>query len=200
MSTTARVGRNDPCPCGSGKKHKACCNLIVDRVQEEAPKSIAPMVGIVVTAALLAGTGIYFLKHREAPTTTASTATAAPKPAAPAGTTPETAVNLTPGAPTAPNSAPAPVVISQAPASAAPGALTPQPPGPVPPGKVWSPEHNHWHDAPGANAAPAIIGPVDTTQTAPNQVSFTPQPAGPVPPGKVWSTEHGHWHDVTTQP
>jgi hypothetical protein len=22
---TARVGRNDPCPCGSGKKHKKCC-------------------------------------------------------------------------------------------------------------------------------------------------------------------------------
>lgn len=21
----ASVGRNDPCPCGSGKKHKACC-------------------------------------------------------------------------------------------------------------------------------------------------------------------------------
>ena len=20
-----QVGRNDPCPCGSGKKHKACC-------------------------------------------------------------------------------------------------------------------------------------------------------------------------------
>jgi uncharacterized protein len=22
---TSRVGRNDPCPCGSGKKHKRCC-------------------------------------------------------------------------------------------------------------------------------------------------------------------------------
>ena len=22
---TAGVGRNDPCPCGSGKKHKRCC-------------------------------------------------------------------------------------------------------------------------------------------------------------------------------
>lgn len=21
----AKVGRNDPCPCGSGKKHKRCC-------------------------------------------------------------------------------------------------------------------------------------------------------------------------------
>jgi uncharacterized protein YecA (UPF0149 family) len=22
---SAKVGRNDPCPCGSGKKHKKCC-------------------------------------------------------------------------------------------------------------------------------------------------------------------------------
>ena len=24
-NTAARVGRNDPCPCGSGKKYKQCC-------------------------------------------------------------------------------------------------------------------------------------------------------------------------------
>ena len=24
-SEEAKVGRNDPCPCGSGKKHKKCC-------------------------------------------------------------------------------------------------------------------------------------------------------------------------------
>jgi preprotein translocase subunit SecA len=22
-----KVGRNDPCPCGSGKKYKRCCGL-----------------------------------------------------------------------------------------------------------------------------------------------------------------------------
>ncbi len=25
----SRVGRNDPCPCGSGKKHKKCCGSVV---------------------------------------------------------------------------------------------------------------------------------------------------------------------------
>ncbi len=25
VKRTAKVGRNDPCPCGSGKKHKSCC-------------------------------------------------------------------------------------------------------------------------------------------------------------------------------
>jgi uncharacterized protein len=24
-STTSKVGRNNPCPCGSGKKYKKCC-------------------------------------------------------------------------------------------------------------------------------------------------------------------------------
>ncbi len=25
VRTTAKIGRNDPCPCGSRKKHKKCC-------------------------------------------------------------------------------------------------------------------------------------------------------------------------------
>jgi uncharacterized protein YecA (UPF0149 family) len=25
VPTTPKVGRNDPCPCGSGKKYKKCC-------------------------------------------------------------------------------------------------------------------------------------------------------------------------------
>lgn len=25
VSASPAVGRNDPCPCGSGKKHKKCC-------------------------------------------------------------------------------------------------------------------------------------------------------------------------------
>lgn len=29
---TEKVGRNDPCPCGSGKKYKACC------MQKQLPK------------------------------------------------------------------------------------------------------------------------------------------------------------------
>ncbi len=26
-AVSAKVGRNDPCPCGSGKKYKKCCGL-----------------------------------------------------------------------------------------------------------------------------------------------------------------------------
>ncbi|MBQ7822482.1 MAG: SEC-C domain-containing protein, partial [Clostridia bacterium] len=25
VRSAAKVGRNDPCPCGSGKKYKKCC-------------------------------------------------------------------------------------------------------------------------------------------------------------------------------
>ena len=25
MKTRRKIGRNDPCPCGSGKKYKKCC-------------------------------------------------------------------------------------------------------------------------------------------------------------------------------
>ncbi|MCI7098671.1 MAG: SEC-C domain-containing protein [Lachnospiraceae bacterium] len=25
VKTDKKVGRNDPCPCGSGKKYKKCC-------------------------------------------------------------------------------------------------------------------------------------------------------------------------------
>lgn len=27
MATASKVGRNERCPCGSGKKYKACCGL-----------------------------------------------------------------------------------------------------------------------------------------------------------------------------
>ena len=26
---STKVGRNDPCPCGSGKKYKRCCGVTV---------------------------------------------------------------------------------------------------------------------------------------------------------------------------
>jgi len=25
LNTEGKIGRNNPCPCGSGKKHKKCC-------------------------------------------------------------------------------------------------------------------------------------------------------------------------------
>lgn len=35
--TTGKVGRNEPCPCGSGKKYKKCCLLKHDEVRKAIP-------------------------------------------------------------------------------------------------------------------------------------------------------------------
>ena len=48
MAPTAKAGRNDPCPCGSGKKYKRCCEGSQQRV-----RSSRAMVFLVV--AILAG-------------------------------------------------------------------------------------------------------------------------------------------------
>ena len=40
--TMAKIGRNDPCPCGSGKKHKRCC--LTAQAANLAPANIAEPV------------------------------------------------------------------------------------------------------------------------------------------------------------
>ena len=74
--------------------------------------------------------------------------------------------------------------------------LYPQPAGPVPPGKVWSPEHDHWHDAASPTGASTPLAPISMPQPAAPTYTPGPPPPGPAPEGKYWSTEHGHWHNV----
>lgn len=45
-----RVGRNDPCPCGSGKKYKACC-LEPDRKSRGAAQTLTPELRALAAAA-----------------------------------------------------------------------------------------------------------------------------------------------------
>lgn len=33
-AVSTKVGRNDPCPCGSGKKYKTCCGKVVHPISE----------------------------------------------------------------------------------------------------------------------------------------------------------------------
>lgn len=37
---TKKIGRNDPCPCGSGKKYKKCCLLLHQRDERELREAI----------------------------------------------------------------------------------------------------------------------------------------------------------------
>ena len=47
--TAQRVGRNDPCPCGSGRKYKQCCALKKERMSPVVIVAIAAaVIGIVV--------------------------------------------------------------------------------------------------------------------------------------------------------
>jgi len=67
---------------------------------------------------------------------------------------------------------------------------TPQPPGPAPEGKVWSVEHGHWHDAPGAAASTDSVVPPEL------QPHMKPPGVPAAPAGAVWSEEHQHWHNA----
>ena len=49
-----RVGRNDPCPCGSGKKYKNCCLQ-----KEQQRKSPLSLKGRKFTAKVLSAGGIH---------------------------------------------------------------------------------------------------------------------------------------------
>lgn len=50
---SAKVGRNDPCPCGSGKKYKNCC--LSQKAGQEKPRDA--MGRRKFTAKLLSGAG-----------------------------------------------------------------------------------------------------------------------------------------------
>ena len=39
-----KIGRNQPCPCGSGKKHKHCCLRAAQAAKPAAPAQAAPVV------------------------------------------------------------------------------------------------------------------------------------------------------------
>lgn len=180
---SSNVGRNELCPCGSGKKHKNCCykrGVLFDK-KKQNKIALGVLAVVVVLAGIIAYSKI---------SSNSSIQTQSPLSQPPLTTT---------------SSLPSQTQSSSQPISGVPN--TSQPPGPAPAGKVWSTEHGHWHDAPTTN----IIS--SSTSTTPNssspvfdilpgqeatqsQFKPSPQPPGPVPPGKVWSAEHGHWHNI----
>ncbi len=120
-----KLGRNDACHCGSGKKFKSCHGRSSNKSYQ-----LWTLVGVLVLAAL------WFFYYESEPAVT-------------------------------PNRLSAPIE-------------------PAPPNKVWSVEHNHWHDTPS----------IPTSKTPSSVLNeLQPQPQGAAPPGKVWSPEHDHWHD-----
>ena len=151
-----RVGRNEACPCGSGKKFKACCEGKQTRGVSRGLIALLGAIGIVAAVGMVAAIRD---NNDESKTTARPAATArntTPKPQPP-GPVPAGKVwsaehghwhdaaprrGGTPAGNAGGNTTQPPIQISGAKAPP-----KPQPPGPAPAGKVWSPEHGHWHDA-----------------------------------------------------
>jgi hypothetical protein len=51
---TATIGRNDPCPCGSGKKYKRCCALKKDHLSIASRLWLAAIVVMLLIGAFFA--------------------------------------------------------------------------------------------------------------------------------------------------
>ena len=46
------VGRNAPCPCGSGKKYKRCCAAKESRNESRFSKGLVALLGVVLLAVI----------------------------------------------------------------------------------------------------------------------------------------------------
>ena len=56
MARAGKVGRNDPCPCGSGKKYKQCCERTTHALSPSAWMAIVGVLLAVVVAFILSFT------------------------------------------------------------------------------------------------------------------------------------------------
>lgn len=56
MNRQPKVGRNDLCPCGSGKKFKQCCEAKTGQMSRGARMMLLALAGLVVAGLVLAVT------------------------------------------------------------------------------------------------------------------------------------------------
>ena len=56
MARVSKVGRNDPCPCGSGKKYKQCCERTTHALSSTAWIAIVGFAVAALTALILSFT------------------------------------------------------------------------------------------------------------------------------------------------
>ena len=163
-----RVGRNDACPCGSGRKYKACCEGKQGRGPSRGLILLLATIGVVAALGVVAS-----IRDKDT-----QSAVSLPSPTGNARTTPRAQP---------PGPAPAGKVWSAEHGhwhDAAPQRGTAQ--------RGTAPGGGSPIQVSGATV-PNPRGAAPTQRFTPK-----PQPPGPVPAGKVWSAEHGHWHDART--
>jgi hypothetical protein len=199
---SASVGRNDPCPCGSGRKYKQCCEGKMRLNLKSGRGWVLGVLGLVVVAVVAWGltrsqtrpTAPSLVEMPpSSPSTSASTATGTtvPGPSAPSTSA---APNSVPASP-APQGTGAPTTMSD-PAGATPQAWTYD----ATTNRHFDPNHGHWHDGP--PPPPGARGVASTPQPSLGQVPV-PGAAGAGTPApwtydaqknQHWNPEHGHWH------
>ena len=59
MARTVAAGRNDPCPCGSGKKYKKCCAAKMQRREQQRGRTMMYFVLALMIGAIIAGIASY---------------------------------------------------------------------------------------------------------------------------------------------
>ena len=58
------VGRNDPCPCGSGKKYKRCCAGKQSRHEMVYSKGLAALLGVLFVLAAIGIVAAFYSSDR----------------------------------------------------------------------------------------------------------------------------------------
>lgn len=216
--------RNDPCPCGSGKKYKKCC-----AEKAAAKASRLPMIATLAVVAVGAAAIVTQLINRADQEAQAGRPVAQQSAAAPAPVLPSAPKAQPPGpAPAgkvwskdhghwhdANSSANSPIKLDMEnlPRTAPAGAPSPaNSAAAAAAGMVWSAEHGHWHKASGATPARAAVepakgvapGPLAASPTVVRVLGQTVDLADPnsnsAAPKRVWSAEHGHWHTLDGKP
>ncbi len=61
---TAKIGRNDPCPCGSGKKYKACCAGKTARRDTLLSKGMVAFLGALLVVGIVAIAALFYSSDR----------------------------------------------------------------------------------------------------------------------------------------
>ena len=66
---TPKIGRNDPCPCGSGKKYKTCCAGKTARRDTLLSKGMVALLGALLVAGIVAIAASFYSSDRSTETT-----------------------------------------------------------------------------------------------------------------------------------
>jgi len=61
----AKIGRNDPCPCGSGKKYKKCCLLHQDGANRYPSKRKMPFIPVYTELDQLSNSVVDLIKENK---------------------------------------------------------------------------------------------------------------------------------------